>query len=122
MAICCRLGHSLNFGNISSREATLWPILPFLCLPHSTIHFFRLIITLMDDQEFSRLTEPAIEALKRSLYDAEGEADFDVEDNSGALHISFDDPPGKFVISPNSPAAPDLDFRLVHQLQARLVA
>jgi iron donor protein CyaY len=58
----------------------------------------------MDDQEFSRLTDSAIEALKRSLYEAEGEADFEVEDNSGALHISFDDPPGKFIISPNSPA------------------
>lgn len=57
----------------------------------------------MDDQEFRRLSDTALEALKRSLYDAEGEADFEVEDNSGALHISFDDPPGKFVISPNSP-------------------
>ena len=58
----------------------------------------------MDDQEFRRLSDAAIEALKRSLYEAEGEADFEVEDNAGALHISFDDPPGKFVISPNSPA------------------
>ena len=57
----------------------------------------------MDDHEFRRLAEPALEALKRSLYEAEGEADFEVEDNSGALHISFGDPPGKFVISPNSP-------------------
>jgi iron donor protein CyaY len=57
----------------------------------------------MDDQEFSRLSDAALESLKRSLYEAEGEADFDVEDNAGALHISFDDPPGKFVISPNSP-------------------
>lgn len=58
----------------------------------------------MDDREFSRLVEPAIESLKRSLFEAEGEADFEVEDNSGALHISFDDPPGKFIVSPNSPA------------------
>lgn len=57
----------------------------------------------MDDQEFSRHADDALDALKRSLYEAEGEADFEVEDNSGALHISFDDPPGKFVISPNSP-------------------
>jgi iron-sulfur cluster assembly protein CyaY len=57
----------------------------------------------MDDQEFRRLSDAALEALKRSLYEAEGEADFEVEDNAGALHISFDDPPGKFVISPNSP-------------------
>jgi CyaY protein len=58
----------------------------------------------MDDQEFRRLADTALESLKRSLYEAEGEADFEVEDNSGALHISFEDPPGKFVISPNSPA------------------
>jgi len=57
----------------------------------------------MDDQEFSRTSDAAIEALRRSLFEAEGEADFEVEDNAGALHISFDDPPGKFVISPNSP-------------------
>jgi CyaY protein len=57
----------------------------------------------MDDQEFSRRADTSLEALKRSLYEAEGEADFEVEDNSGALHITFDDPPGKFVISPNSP-------------------
>jgi iron-sulfur cluster assembly protein CyaY len=57
----------------------------------------------MDDQEFRRLSDAAIDSLKRSLYEAEGEADFEVEDNAGALHIGFDDPPGKFVISPNSP-------------------
>lgn len=57
----------------------------------------------MDDQEFRRLSDESLEKLKRSLYEAEGEADFEVEDNAGALHISFDDPPGKFVISPNSP-------------------
>jgi CyaY protein len=58
----------------------------------------------MDDQEFRRLSDTSIEGLKRSLFEAEGEADFEVEDNSGALHISFEDPPSKFVISPNSPA------------------
>ena|SRR5215469_6412243 len=57
----------------------------------------------MDDQEFRRLADTSLESLKRSLFEAEGEADFEVEDNSGALHISFEDPPGKFVISPNSP-------------------
>ncbi len=57
----------------------------------------------MDDQEFRRLADSALESLKRSLYEAEGEADFEVEDNAGALHLSFEDPPGKFVISPNSP-------------------
>ena len=79
----------------------------------------------MDDQEFSRLAEPALAALKRSLYEAEGEADFDVEDHAGALHISFDDPPGKFVISPNSPArqiwisALSTSFKLDWSVKAR---
>ena len=72
--------------------------------PLSTIHHPLAPYNLpMDDQEFRRLSDTALESLKRSLYEAEGEADFDVEDNAGALHISFEDPPGKFVISPNSP-------------------
>src|ERR1022692_4355819 len=58
----------------------------------------------MDEQEFRRLADDAIDRLKHSLYEAEGEADFEAEDNAGALHISFEEPPGKFVISPNSPA------------------
>ncbi len=61
------------------------------------------IIPVMDDQEFRDLSDDALERLKRSLYEAEGEADFEVEFHAGALHISFEEPPGKFVISPNSP-------------------
>lgn len=57
----------------------------------------------MDDQEFRRLSDDALERLKRSLYEAEGEADFEAEFSAGALHISFEEPPGKFVISPNAP-------------------
>lgn len=65
--------------------------------------FRAFIIPSMDEQEFRRRADAALEELKRSLYEAEGEADFEVEENSGALHISFDEPPGKFVISPNAP-------------------
>jgi len=57
----------------------------------------------MDEQDFRRRADAAFEDLKRSLYAAEGDADFEVEDNAGAIHISFDEPPGKFVISPNAP-------------------
>ena len=45
-----------------------------------------------------------MEDLKRSLIAAEESADMEVEDQSGALHISFDEPTGRFVISPNVPA------------------
>jgi len=57
----------------------------------------------MDEQDFRRRSDAALEALKRSLYAAEGGADFEVEENAGALHISFEEPPAKFVISPNAP-------------------
>jgi iron donor protein CyaY len=61
------------------------------------------IIAAMDDQQFQSHSEPAMDALKRSLIEAEESADIEVEDQSGALHISFDDG-NRFVISPNSPA------------------
>jgi iron-sulfur cluster assembly protein CyaY len=57
----------------------------------------------MDDQDFRRRADATFEDLKRSLYAAEGEADFEVEDSAGAIHISFEEPPAKFVISPNAP-------------------
>ncbi len=58
---------------------------------------------LMDEQNFRRRADAALEALKRSLYAAEGDAGFEVEENAGALQISFEEPPAKFVISPNAP-------------------
>ena len=58
----------------------------------------------MDEQEFRRHADTAMESLKHSLIEAEGDADFEVEDQGGALHISFEEPPGRFVISPNAPA------------------
>src|SRR5436190_18051902 len=57
----------------------------------------------MDDLEFRRRSDAAIESLKKSLIRAEDDVDMEVEENAGALHISFDDPPGKFVITPNAP-------------------
>jgi len=57
----------------------------------------------MDEQDFRRRVDAALDDLKRSLYAAEGDADFEVEENAGALHISFEEPPAKFVISPNAP-------------------
>jgi iron donor protein CyaY len=58
----------------------------------------------MDEQEFRKHADSAMESLKQSLIEAEDDADFEVEDQSGALHIGFGEPPGRFVISPNAPA------------------
>jgi len=57
----------------------------------------------MDDAEFRRHADQALESLKRSLLQAEESAEIEVEENAGALKIGFDDPPGTFVISPNAP-------------------
>jgi iron-sulfur cluster assembly protein CyaY len=58
---------------------------------------------MLDEQEFRRHADASLDSLKKSLIKAEDSADFEVEDQSGALHISFDDPPSRFVISPNAP-------------------
>jgi len=58
---------------------------------------------LMDEQDFRRKADAALESLKQSLFAAEDDADIEVEDQAGALHISFDEPPGRFVVSPNAP-------------------
>lgn len=57
----------------------------------------------MDEQEFRKKADAALAALKASLIAAEESTDMEVEEQAGALHISFDEPPGRFVISPNAP-------------------
>ena len=58
---------------------------------------------MMDEQEFRRRADAALAALKVSLITAEESADIEAEEQAGALHISFDEPPGRFVVSPNAP-------------------
>ena len=57
----------------------------------------------MDDQEFNKLAEQALSALNRRLAAASDEFGFEPDFNAGALSIEFEDPPAKFVVSPNSP-------------------
>ncbi len=57
----------------------------------------------MDEQEFSRRAEQALDDLYRRLSATAEEHDFEVDFNAGALAIEFEDPPAKFVVSPNSP-------------------
>ena len=60
---------------------------------------------MQDEQEFRRAAERAIEALKRHLIVREEEdgAGFEVEEQNGVLNVLFEEPPGKFVITPNTP-------------------
>ena len=56
-----------------------------------------------DEQEFRTRSETALVSLQRALERASDRHDFEVDSNAGALSIEFDDPPAKFVVSPNAP-------------------
>ena len=74
----------------------------------------------MDEQEFKKRADQTLQALYKRLSAASEDADFEADFNSGALAIEFETPPGKFVISPNSPGPADLGVGTLEELQARL--
>ena len=57
----------------------------------------------MDDLEFQKRADDALTQLYSRLVKASDNAEFEPEFQAGALSIEFDDPPARFVISPNSP-------------------
>jgi iron donor protein CyaY len=57
---------------------------------------------MLDENDFRKRAEVALHSLKKSLMEAEESADLEVEDQSGALHVSFEDR-SKFIISSNAP-------------------
>lgn len=60
---------------------------------------------MQDEIEFRRAAENALDALKKHLIarEEEDEAGFEVEEQGGVLNVVFEEPPGKFVITPNTP-------------------
>ncbi len=58
---------------------------------------------MLDEATFRRHADAALDALKRKLIQAEEDGGFEAEEQNGVLHIGFEDPPGKFVITPNTP-------------------
>jgi CyaY protein len=61
---------------------------------------------MMDELEFRNLAETALNALLQHLiaHEEAEDAGFEVEGGQGGLiHVLFDEPPGKFVITPNAP-------------------
>ncbi len=60
---------------------------------------------MLDELQFRRLAEGALDALKRHLIarEEEDEAGFEVEEQNGVLNVTFEEPPSKFVITPNTP-------------------
>ncbi len=55
--------------------------------------------------EFRRLSEIALNSLLQHLIAREEESDsgFEVDEQNGVLNITFEEPAGKFVITPNAP-------------------
>jgi iron donor protein CyaY len=58
---------------------------------------------MLDETTFRRHCDSAMEALKSRLIDEEEDGGFEVEEHGGVLDILFEEPPGKFVITPNTP-------------------
>lgn len=53
--------------------------------------------------DFRKRADHALNQLKKALYAAEDEGSFEVEEQSGVLNVVFEQPPGKFVVTPNAP-------------------
>lgn len=60
---------------------------------------------MQDETEFRRAAEAAIESLKQHLIarEEETESGFEVEEQGGVLNVLFEEPGGKFVVTPNTP-------------------
>lgn len=60
---------------------------------------------MLDELEFRGLADSALESLKKHLIAREeaDDAGFEVEEQGGVLNVLFEEPPGKFVITPNTP-------------------
>jgi len=60
---------------------------------------------MLDELEFRRHAEAALEELKQHLIEREEDrnAGFEVEEQNGVLNVLFEEPAGKFVITPNAP-------------------
>ena len=60
---------------------------------------------MVDELLFRKLVEIALNALKQHLIlrEEDDDAGFEVEEQNGVLNVVFEAPPGKFVITPNTP-------------------
>lgn len=58
---------------------------------------------MLEELDFRRKADAAVESLKKSLIAAEDDAAIEVEEQNGVLNVVFEEPPAKFVITPNTP-------------------
>lgn len=60
---------------------------------------------MLDELHFRRVAEAALNSLLQHLIvrEEEAEAGFEVDEQNGVLTIAFEEPAGKFVLTPNAP-------------------
>ena len=59
---------------------------------------------MLDETQFRRESDHALEALKQALIAAEDDSSgFEFEDNNGVMNILFENGSSKFVVTPNTP-------------------
>jgi iron donor protein CyaY len=59
-------------------------------------------MAMLDEQQFKMKADEALEHLYKALADASDEHEFEC-DFDGAVKLEFENPPARFVVSPNSP-------------------
>lgn len=57
----------------------------------------------LTDQEFRVKSDEALERAQRALLPLADQEGFEIELQNGVLQVVFEDPPAKFVVSPNAP-------------------
>jgi CyaY protein len=58
---------------------------------------------MIEEQRFRKLAGEALEQLRKALEKAGDTYEFEVDSKEGALTVEFEDPPARFVVSPNAP-------------------
>jgi len=58
---------------------------------------------MIDELTFRKLADTSLEQLRRALEKATDTYEFEVDHHEGTLTVEFEDPPARFVVSPNAP-------------------
>ena len=58
---------------------------------------------ILNEAEFRTHADTELDQLKKHLYEEEKSGDFEVEEQGGVLNVVFEQPAGKFVVTPNTP-------------------
>jgi iron donor protein CyaY len=61
------------------------------------------VLPMLDERQFRMHCDQALESLQKRLAEASDRFGFESDMNNGAITVEFEDPPARFVVSPNTP-------------------